>query len=181
MNSQDILQALQDTPQALALVAAKMEKSPSAISDFISKMTDNETTIYIDGGSRGNPGISGAGVVVETPGKKKGYYYFLGEMTNNAAEYSALLRALKYCMEEKINKVKIFTDSELLARQMNGQYAVKSKVILPFYRDAVSLINKIGQVKINSIPRTGNKDADRMANMAMDLKKDGVVELMVAG
>ncbi|HOV15303.1 MAG TPA: ribonuclease HI family protein, partial [Spirochaetota bacterium] len=82
----------------------------------------NESIIYIDGGSRGNPGESGIGIVIETDNKKKGYYFYTGIMTNNQAEYRGLLKALEISKTLNLKKIKIFSDSELLCNQINGRY-----------------------------------------------------------
>jgi probable phosphoglycerate mutase len=126
-------------------------------------------TANIDGGSRGNPGPAGYGVRVE---KEDGSIVELKEAlplaTNNVAEYSGLLAALRWAADNGVSTLRIRSDSELLVKQMNGQYRVKNQGLLPLYDEARALVRRIGRVTFEHVRREFNKDADRLANEAMD-------------
>ena len=123
----------------------------------------------IDGGSRGNPGPAGYGVRVE---REDGSVVELKEAlslaTNNVAEYSGLLAALRWAVDNGIAKLHIRSDSELLVKQMKGQYRVKNPGLQPLYEEAVRLVRQVGTVTFEHVRREFNKDADRLANEAMD-------------
>jgi ribonuclease HI len=126
--------------------------------------------LQFDGGSRGNPGPAGIGVTL-TDEKQSPVYElaeFLGTCTNNVAEYTALLRGLAAAHALGATKLAVRSDSELLVRQINGIYKVKSPDLKPLYQQAVALIAKIGEVKVAHVYREGNTRADELANMAMD-------------
>ncbi len=136
---------------------------------------ENETlTLEFDGGSRGNPGPSAAGVVVRaedgTPLVTIGK--FLGQGTNNFAEYQGLILAMRKALELGARKVIIRGDSELIVRQMNGQYRVKSPGLRPLYEEAQQLLRKFQSAQITHNLRHHNTLADKLANMAMDRKGD---------
>jgi len=123
----------------------------------------------IDGGSRGNPGPAGYGVRVEQPdGTIVEIKEFLGTCTNNVAEYSGLLAALRWAAEHGVSQLRIRSDSELLIKQMRGEYRVKNPGLLPLYEEARALARTIGRVTFEHVRREFNKDADRLANEAMD-------------
>ena len=131
--------------------------------------TGGTATANIDGGSRGNPGPAGYGVRVE---KEDGAIVELKEAlplaTNNVAEYSGLLAALRWAAANGITTLRIRSDSELLVKQMNGQYRVKNAGLLPLYEEARALARRVGRVTFEHVRREFNKDADRLANEAMD-------------
>jgi len=123
----------------------------------------------IDGGSRGNPGPAGYGVRVEQPdGTIVEIKEFLGTCTNNVAEYSGLLAALRWAAEHGVSQLRIRSDSELLIKQMRGEYRVKNPGLQPLYEEARALARTIGRVTFEHVRREFNKDADRLANEAMD-------------
>jgi len=123
----------------------------------------------IDGGSRGNPGPAGYGVRVEQPdGTIVELKEFLGTCTNNVAEYSGLLAALHWAAEHGVSQLRIRSDSELLIKQMRGEYRVKNPGLQPLYEEARALARTIGRVTFEHVRREFNKDADRLANEAMD-------------
>ncbi len=133
-----------------------------------------ELEIYIDGASKGNPGPSGIGAVICHAGTVvKNLSSFIGNATNNIAEYSALIYALQEASMLKAESLKIKTDSELLARQLNKTYKVKSANICGLYNQAVILISTFKKVSIQSIPREENQGADKLATEAVEreLKK----------
>jgi len=125
---------------------------------------------YIDGGARGNPGPAGYGVRVEN---ERGDLIeelcgFLGSATNNIAEYNGLLAALRYANEHGHRIVRIKSDSELLVKQMIGQYRVKNPGLQVLFQQAQSLARTLERVAYEHVRREQNKDADRLANLAMD-------------
>jgi ribonuclease HI len=125
---------------------------------------------HIDGGARGNPGPAGYGVVIADQSGRKvaGLSKFLGHQTNNFAEYAGLLAALQYALEHGYRALEVVSDSELLVRQINGQYKVRSPILLDLYRQAKSLIAKLDWFRIGHVLRARNKEADALANRAMD-------------
>ncbi len=130
-----------------------------------------ELTIYTDGASRNNPGEAGAGVVVKKTGEQiEGIARYLGTTTNNIAEYSAAIIGLEYAVGTGASSVKLFADSELLVKQINGQYRVKNEGLKPLHAKVKELIARIGRVEVQYIPRERNKEADALANKAIDEK-----------
>jgi ribonuclease HI len=125
---------------------------------------------YIDGGARGNPGPAGYGVRVENDAGAliEEFHGFLGSATNNIAEYSGLLAALRYARQHGHRVVRIKSDSELLVKQMRGEYRVKNAGLQPLYRDACALTRDLDQITYEHVRREQNKHADRLANLAMD-------------
>jgi len=123
----------------------------------------------IDGGSRGNPGPAGYGVRIERDdGTVVELKEALSLATNNVAEYSGLLAALRWAVAHGITTLHVRSDSLLLVNQMKGQYRVKNLGLQPLYEDARSLVRQIGRVTFEHVRREFNKDADRLANEAMD-------------
>ena len=127
-------------------------------------------TAYCDGGSRGNPGPSGYGVSVEGPRGEKvaELNEFLGVKTNNFAEYSALLAALEFSLAHGHKGLRVVADSELMVKQIKGQYQVKSPDLRPLYEEAKRRIAKLDKFEIQHVLRNKNKRADALANEAMD-------------
>ena len=125
---------------------------------------------YIDGGARGNPGPAGYGVVVEDEvGRPVAELSeFLGRQTNNYAEYSGLLAALSYTLKHGFKALKVYSDSELLVKQITGEYKVSSPTLKELNRDAGKLIAQLESFEITHLPREKNREADRLANLAMD-------------
>ncbi len=126
---------------------------------------------YIDGASRGNPGISGAGVWVEGEPPNELVRY-LGEATNNEAEYHALLIALEEAHRRGAMEVKICSDSELLVRQIQGGYQIRSEKLRPLYEQARDWIERFSRFEIHHVPREKNREADRLANRAIDRTRE---------
>ncbi len=129
---------------------------------------------YIDGGSRGNPGPAAAAFVLnDKDGKQlQAKAFVLGKATNNVAEYTGLVKALEAAGQIGAEKLTVFSDSELLVRQINGQYKVKSEQIRPLFQQAVSLLNQFKEWKVNHILRGKNQQADALLNKALDLGHD---------
>ena len=135
-----------------------------------SESTSEWFVAHCDGGSRGNPGPSGYGAVVEDP---KGQVVarlssFLGIQTNNYAEYSGLLAVLTWALENGKKRMRVVSDSELMVKQMKGMYKVKSPGLLPLWREARKLAGRLDGFEMRHTLRGGNKEADRLANEAMD-------------
>jgi ribonuclease HI len=131
---------------------------------------DQGLAIYIDGASRGNPGPAGVGVVIFGPEGETltEEHLYIGEATNNVAEYRALLLALQKAREMGATKVQVFTDSELLFRQMEGVYRVRNSKLIALFRGAISLSKEFQRFKLQHILRSENKRADLLANLAVD-------------
>jgi ribonuclease HI len=125
---------------------------------------------YIDGGSRGNPGTAGYGVVLldENNILLAEISEPLGIQTNNQAEYSALIGALRFATTHRYDSLRVFADSELLVRQIKGEYKVKNTNLKGLYEGAQLLIRQLKHFSIHHIPREQNRDADRLANLAMN-------------
>src|SRR4029453_8884250 len=126
--------------------------------------------VNIDGGARGNPGRGGWGVVIRTPAGDP-VTELLGALphaTNNVAEYSGLLAALDWCVDQGASTVHIRSDSLLLVQQMRGGYKAKNEGLKPLHGCARLLAHRIGRVTFEHVPREQNGDADRLANQAMD-------------
>jgi len=124
--------------------------------------------IYIDGASKGNPGPAGIGVIICQDGKiLKNIANYIGETTNNFAEYSALLQALEEALIMKAESVHVYSDSQLLCRQIKKEYKVKSQNIMGLYAKAVSLISGFKKFLITHIPRENNVGADKLATQAV--------------
>jgi ribonuclease HI len=130
-----------------------------------------ELTIYTDGASRNNPGEAGAGVYILQDNKPVGEIaQYLGKTTNNIAEYKAAILGLEHAVKQGATRVNLFADSELLVKQLNGDYKVKNEGLKPLYGKAKELIGKIGSVQVKYIRREMNKEADALANKAIDEK-----------
>jgi probable phosphoglycerate mutase len=127
-------------------------------------------TAHCDGGSRGNPGPSGYGAVIEDPSGRivARLSEFLGKQTNNFAEYKGLLAVLAWAKQQGVQQLRAVSDSELMVKQMKGQYKVASPGLRPLWEEARRLAKEIGRFEISHTLRGGNKEADRLANEAMD-------------
>jgi ribonuclease HI len=126
--------------------------------------------IYTDGGSRGNPGPSGAGGVIINPEYKTVLELseYLGIQTNNYAEYRALELTLNLALKYNILKVQVHCDSKLVVEQLNGNWKVKNQQLLIIYNSILTLIPKFTKITFEWLPRNLNKNADALANKAMD-------------
>jgi ribonuclease HI len=133
---------------------------------------DLQFNLYIDGASKGNPGMAGAGVWVTNPEGKKllGISRYLGHKTNNEAEYWALLIGLREAKRWGMGSIHIFTDSELIARQVKGIYRVKDSNLKSLHKEVVENLKAFTSFEIESIPREENREADRLANEAIRRK-----------
>jgi ribonuclease HI len=127
-------------------------------------------TAYIDGGARGNPGPAGYGVHIENGDGAviAELHGALGVATNNVAEYNGLLAALAWAVEHGERKLHIRADSELLVKQMRGEYRVKHAGLKPLFLQACALIRQVGDVSFEHVRREFNKNADLLSNLGMD-------------
>lgn len=135
-------------------------------------------TIFTDGGSRGNPGpAAGAYVLVDGDGKTvAGKGVFLGKTTNNVAEYTGMLEGIEAARTIGCKEVKLFSDSELMVKQITGQYRVKSNNLKTLHAKIMELLCGFDKWQITHVYRENNKDADKLANDAMDKKRDVVLK-----
>ena len=125
---------------------------------------------HTDGGARGNPGPAGYGVAIqdETGKKVAGLSEYLGQQTNNFAEYQALIAALEYALKHGFKALKVISDSELLVRQIKGIYKLKNATLQDLHARAKVLIGQMDWFSIEHALRVHNQEADRLANEAMD-------------
>jgi len=123
---------------------------------------------WIDGAARGNPGDAGFGVHVERGGRTEEIVGFLGRTTNNVAEYAALVAVLAFSRREGIDHLVVHSDSQLLVRQIEGTYKVKAPHLVPIFLKILALRRGIAHFEIHHVPREQNRDADRLANRAVD-------------
>lgn len=133
--------------------------------------------IYTDGGARGNPGPAGIGIVVTCGSEIKEISKYIGEATNNQAEYAAVVDALNFIKNkygsEEIN-LEFMIDSELVVEQLNGRYKVKNEGLKPLFEDVQSLLLDInGQATFTHVRREKNKEADKLVNDALDKHMKG--------
>jgi formyltetrahydrofolate-dependent phosphoribosylglycinamide formyltransferase len=129
---------------------------------------------HIDGASRGNPGPAAAGFILTDPvaNQSQAKAFCIGQATNNVAEYTALVKALEAAKRIGAEQLTVFSDSELLVKQINGQYKVKSEQLRPLFRQAVDLLGEFEDWKVRHITRDKNKEADELVNQALDLGRD---------
>jgi len=150
--------------------AAEAEKQEQAAAEQAALARPVRTRLYCDGAARGNPGPAGAGAVIVNPAghivAKIGK--FLGEETNNVAEYMGLILGLKRAKAMGIKELEVLADSELVVRQLNGEYAVKAEHLQPLHAEALALLKAFDQIEVRHIPREENGQADAMSNRAID-------------
>ena len=144
-----------------------MKKNSSPIKDFLPV---KELTIYTDGASRGNPGEAGAGAIIygEEGTVIKKVKKYLGTTTNNVAEYMALIIALNEALRLKGEILHLFSDSELMVRQIKGIYKVRDRKMQALWREVKKLLAQFIQYDIICIDRRKNREADELANLAID-------------
>ncbi len=138
------------------------EPDPKPASEWI--------TAFCDGGSRGNPGPAGYGVYIQDENGRKiaELSEFLGKKTNNFAEYCGLLAALDFALAHGHTHLRVVADSELMVKQMKGQYRVNSPELRPLYEEARKRVSRLEAFQIQHVLRGKNKRADELANQAMD-------------
>jgi len=129
-----------------------------------------KVVVHVDGGSRGNPGPAAAGAVVSSPDGDvlDEATEYLGTATNNVAEYRGLLLGLARAKALGATEVDVVNDSELIAKQVNGDYKVKHAAMRPLYLEAIEMLRAFDAWSIRSVPRAQNADADALVNQALD-------------
>jgi ribonuclease HI len=130
----------------------------------------NKVSIFTDGAARGNPGPAAIGCVIkdETGNLVATISRCLGATTNNQAEYRAIIAALEKAVSLGARQVALYSDSELVVKQINGQYKIKHAALRPLYQEVVKLAGALESFKISYVPRERNKEADALANKALD-------------
>jgi len=133
-------------------------------------LTSEDAVLWSDGAARGNPGPAGIGIMLKT---KTGEVLlaegrFVGHTTNNVAEYKALLLGLERALERGVRRLDVFADSELLIKQLKGQYRVKNEGLKPLFSEAKALIQRFERVRLEHVRRELNVEADRLANAGID-------------
>lgn len=133
-------------------------------------MSISQVIIFSDGGARGNPGPAGIGAVIYDNEQNvlASISQYLGVATNNQAEYQALIFALEKASALKAASVRCYLDSELVVKQLNREYKVKNKDLAPLFLKVHNLILGFKEISFHHVPREKNKEADRLANEAMD-------------
>jgi len=128
--------------------------------------------LFTDGASRGNPGHAAVGVVIEDEHgmRLRGFHRYLGRMTNNEAEYHALLDGLKAAKDWKPDRLEVYLDSKLVVEQMNGRYRIKAPELIPLHQKATELLREFPEVQVAHVEREKNRGADSLANKAIDAK-----------
>ena len=158
-------------------VFPKKSRSAGSASLFDTSAPPDCLTAYTDGGARGNPGPAGSGVLIQDAHGKKlaALSLYLGDrQTNNFAEYSGVIAALDYALQHGHPALRIISDSLLVVNQLNGEWKVKHPDIKPLYERARQLSRQLGFFEIKHVLRGGNKEADRLANEAMDRRSSSV-------
>ncbi len=130
----------------------------------------SKAIVHVDGGARGNPGPAAAACVVSSPEGEllAERSQLLGEVTNNVAEYRALLLGLACASELGVSEVEVINDSELIAKQVNGEYKVKHAAMKPLHQQALRALGGFARWSVRSVPRAKNADADALVNAALD-------------
>jgi ribonuclease HI len=139
--------------------------------------SSSEIVAHVDGGSRGNPGPAAYGVAIETAqgDPVTAFAKFIGKTTNNFAEYQGLLAALNYALSHGYPHLRVLTDSELMARQISGRYKVRNPELKQLYEKARVMIARLESFSIRHVYREHNREADALANKAMDDAARGIV------
>jgi len=133
-----------------------------------------EIIAYTDGGSRGNPGPAAAAFTLTEPTgvRQCAKARYLGRATNNVAEYAAIVDALEEAKRRGAKRITLYSDSELIVRQLNGQYKVKSEKLRPLWAHSVGLLDEFESWRVQHVRREQNKETDRLVNMSLDRKRD---------
>lgn len=129
-----------------------------------------DAVLWTDGAARGNPGPAGAGAILKTPSGEvlAAESLYLGHTTNNVAEYRALLLGLERALSCGVERVEVRADSELLIKQLRGEYRVRSDGLRPLYEEAKQLLGRFRSSKLTHVRREHNTEADRLANRGID-------------
>lgn len=142
------------------------------------KAADDWVTVYSDGAARGNPGPAGAGARATDPSGQvvAEVSEYLGKATNNVAEYQALILGLQAVKDLGFGRIRVFTDSDLMANQVTGAYKVKNEGLKPLVAKARALLGAYREVEVQYIPREKNTACDKLANEAIDAGLEGLKE-----
>ena len=129
-----------------------------------------ELHVHTDGAARGNPGPAAIGVVITTSDGKEvaSFGQYIGEATNNFAEYTALVHALRLLSAFKLDCLRLFSDSDLVVQQLKGNYRVKEPHLKSLYSQVISMLGHYREWRIDHVPRERNQEADGLANQALD-------------
>jgi ribonuclease HI len=163
----DVRKTLENFPK---LTSKKLADIVKIAADIMTEV-DTQVVLFVDGGARGNPGPAGCGFVIQAGDEilvRKGEY--IDVATNNVAEYRALILGLEAASRLNIKELTVKADSELVVKQMTGQYRVKNENLRMLFASAQAVLKKIDKVSFVHIPRGENKEADKLANMAIDAK-----------
>lgn len=127
-------------------------------------------SLYTDGGSRDNPGLAAIGGILkdEHGTEVLSFSQFIGISTNNVAEYTALIFGLNLAFKNNLNEIECFLDSELIVKQVNGEYKVKDPNLKALHQAVLRLVSKFDEIKFTYVPREKNKEADTLVNKALD-------------
>jgi len=155
------------TPAAVAAAASSADVSAAVLGAW-----PEEVTVHIDGGARGNPGEAGVGAYFQdrSGAPLQSIARYIGRATNNTAEYQALLFALARARDAGVKHLRVFSDSELLVNQVNGRYRTTVPHLQQYLQEAIRLMREIGRVDVAHVRREQNREADALANEAMDLR-----------
>jgi ribonuclease HI len=169
LTREDVGRMLESLVERLGGPGAK-EPAPPDVAGAEGPVASSRLRVYSDGAARGNPGPAGAGaVLVDAEGRVVARLgKFLGPQTNNHAEYMGLLLGLRHARALGAREVEVYADSELLIRQLSGQYQVRSPSLRPLYEEARGLLKAFSRVKLTHVPREENREADEMSNRAID-------------
>ncbi|QRK13824.1 ribonuclease HI family protein [Archangium violaceum] len=170
LTREDLSRLLETAAGRLAALPPEPIPEPRPPEPPVSSGPPQSLKLFSDGAARGNPGPAGAGaVLVDSAGRVVARLgRFLGVQTNNYAEYMGLLLGLKHALSLGVKQLEVAADSELLIRQLQGRYQVKSPTLRPLYEEAVALLKQFPRVKLVHVPREKNKAADEMSNRAID-------------
>jgi ribonuclease HI len=168
--------------EAIGILAPKRKKDPPSISQaplwgnnektWEGKLAGLTLQLFTDGASRGNPGQAGAGIAIfdEEGNELIGTGQYLGQCTNNEAEYRALLFGLAKCGEFGRGRLKVHLDSELIVKQIRGEYRVKHQNLKPLFKEAMQKLSDFASFSVTHVRREKNSRADELANLAIDNK-----------
>ena len=169
----EILDALKANVKAADIIDDLLAINDASLKDFFDKMSGllnrvDKVKIYIDGASNGE-GIGGIGIQILNNGAEKNISRSIGKATNNEAEYSALIEGAEIALMNNFKNIEIYSDSELLVKQINGEYKVKAKNLIPLKKKVDSALAKIENYSLEWIPREQNRSADRLAKNGSNL------------
>jgi ribonuclease HI len=168
--------------EAIGILAPKRKKAPPSTSQaplwgnnektWEGKLAGLTLQLFTDGASRGNPGQAGAGIAIfdEEGNELIGTGQYLGQCTNNEAEYRALLFGLTKCREFGRGRLKVHLDSELIVKQIRGEYRVKHQNLKPLFKEAMQKLSDFASFRVTHVRREKNSRADELANLAIDNK-----------